>query len=169
MSTINASEGLNRRRFIRAAAMTVAAPIPTVSAHKPLGLADEGPMPDLDRAIGWLNSVPLNPKSLRGQVVLVDFWTYTCINSLRPLPYVKSWAAKYKDVGLAVIGVHTPEFSFEKERGNVEQALRDLNVTYPVAMDSNYRIWQSFNNQYWPAFYFIDGKNRIRYHHFGEG
>ncbi len=126
-------------------------------------------MPDLSGAIGWLNSPPLNTKSLHGKVVLIDFWTYTCINSLRPLPYVKSWAAKYKDAGLVVIGVHTPEFSFEKERVNVENAVRDLKVTYPVAVDSSSRIWQAFNNEYWPAQYFIDGKGRIRYHHFGEG
>src|SRR6266566_6616297 len=132
-------------------------------------LGDEGAMPDLDGAIGWLNSTPLSSKSLRGKVVLVNFWTYTCINSLRPLPYVKNWAAKYHDAGFVVIGVHTPEFSFEKERVNVENALRDLKVTYPVAIDSNYRIWQAFNNNYWPAFYVIDGKGRIRYHHFGEG
>jgi thiol-disulfide isomerase/thioredoxin len=140
------------------------------SAHESqTRLADEGPLPDLGGSIGWLNSAPLNRKSLRGKVVLVDFWTYTCINSLRPLPYVKSWAAKYKDVGLVVIGVHTPEFSFEKERVNVENAVRDLKVTYPVAIDSNYRIWQAFDNEYWPAQYLIDGKGRIRYHHFGEG
>lgn len=101
--------------------------------------------------------------------MLVDFWTYTCINSLRPLPYVKNWATKYKDAGLVVIGLHTPEFSFEKERVNVESAVRDLKVAYPVAIDSNYRIWQAFNNEYWPAQYFIDAKGRIRYHHFGEG
>jgi len=132
-------------------------------------LDDEGSLPDLDGAIGWLNSAPLNRKSLRGKVVLIDFWTYTCINSLRPLPYVKSWAAKYKDAGLVVIGVHTPEFSFEHEPANVENALRDLKVIYPVAIDSNYRIWQAFNNEFWPAQYLIDGKGRIRYHHFGEG
>jgi thiol-disulfide isomerase/thioredoxin len=133
------------------------------------GAGDEGPLPDLGRAIGWLNSPPLNSKSLRGKVVLVDFWTYTCINSLRPLPYVKSWSTKYKDAGLVVIGVHTPEFSFEKERVNVENAVHNLNVVYPVAIDSNYRIWQAFNNNYWPAQYLIDGRGRIRYHHFGEG
>ena len=130
---------------------------------------DEGAMPDLDGAIGWLNSVPLSQPLLRGKVVLVDFWTYTCINSLRPLPYVKSWAAKYQAAGLVVIGVHTPEFSFEKERANVEHSVRTLTVTYPVAIDSNYRIWQSFKNQYWPAQYLVDSKGRIRYHHFGEG
>src|SRR3954452_8402185 len=101
---------------------------------------EEGRMPDLVGAVGWINSAPLSSKSLRGKVVLVDFWTYTCINSLRPLPYVKSWAARYKDAGLIVIGVHTPEFSFEKERANVLNAVRDLNVSYPVALDSNYRI-----------------------------
>jgi thiol-disulfide isomerase/thioredoxin len=132
-------------------------------------LGDEGAMPDLDGAIGWLNSDPLTRKSLRGKVVLVNFWTYTCINSLRPLPYVKAWAAKYKDAGFVVIGAHTPEFSFEHEPMNVENAVRTLNVTFPVAMDSNYRIWQSFNNQAWPAQYLVDAKGRIRYHHFGEG
>jgi thiol-disulfide isomerase/thioredoxin len=130
---------------------------------------DEGEMPDLDGAIAWLNSVPLSRTSLRGKVVLVDFWTYTCINSLHPLPYVKSWAAKYKDAGLVVIGVHTPEFSFEHEPMNVENAVRHLNLTYPVAIDSNYKIWQSFNNQYWPAQYLVDATGRIRFHHFGEG
>jgi thiol-disulfide isomerase/thioredoxin len=132
-------------------------------------LGDEGAMPDLDGAIGWLNSAPLSRKSLRGKVVLVNFWTYTCINSLRPMPYVKSWAAKYKDAGLVVIGVHTPEFSFEHEPMNVEDAVRNLNVVFPVAIDSKYGIWQSFNNQAWPAQYFVDTKGRIRYHHFGEG
>src|SRR5690242_851796 len=132
-------------------------------------LADEGSMPDLGGAIGWLNSAPLDRKSLRGKVVLVDIWTYTCINSLRPMPYMKGWADKYKDAGLVVISVHTPEFSFEKERVNVERAVRDLKVTFPVAIDTNYRIWQAFNNEYWPALYLIDGKGRIRYHYFGEG
>lgn len=143
--------------------------LPAASAARSPSLTDEGPMPDLGGAVAWLNSAPLSSKSLRGKVVLVNVWTYSCINSLRPLPYVKSWAAKYKDAGLVVIGVHTPEFGFEKERANVEQALRELKVTYPVPMDSNYRIWQAFSNQYWPAFYFIDGKGRIRYHRFGEG
>ena len=114
------------------------------------------PMPDLGGAIGWLNSVPLNGKSLRGKVVLVDFWTYTCINSLRPLPYVRTWAAKYKDIGFVVIGVHTPEFSFERERLNVEHMTSALNITYPVAIDSDYSIWQSFHNEAWPAQYLKD-------------
>jgi cytochrome c biogenesis protein CcdA/thiol-disulfide isomerase/thioredoxin len=132
-------------------------------------LKDEGSIPDLSGAVAWLNSPPLNSKSLRGKVVLIDFWTYSCINCLRALPYVESWAAKYQDAGLVVIGVHTPEFAFEKERSNVEKAVRDLKITYPVAIDSDYRIWQAFNNEYWPAHYFIDGRGRIRYHHFGEG
>jgi len=132
-------------------------------------LDDEGSMPDLSGAVAWLNSPPLSPKSLRGKVVVIDFWTYSCINCLRALPYVEGWAEKYKDAGLVVIGVHTPEFAFEKERANVEKAVRDLKISYPVAIDSDYRIWQAFNNEYWPAHYFIDGKGRIRYHHFGEG
>ena len=170
---------MDRRSFLKTSMLAtsgarvaawLANPDPTVNAEESQrALPDEGPLPDLGGAVAWLNSAPLSGKSLRGKVVLVNFWTYSCINSLRPLPYVKSWAAKYMDAGLVVIGVHTPEFSFEKERTNVEQALRDLKVTYPVAMDSDYRIWQSFNNQYWPAFYFLDGKGRIRYHHFGEG
>jgi thiol-disulfide isomerase/thioredoxin len=126
-------------------------------------------MPDLGGAIGWLNSAPLTRESLRGKVVLVDFWTYTCINSLRPLPYLKAWAEKYKDAGLVVIGVHTPEFSVEKERPNVERAVRGLHVDYPVAIDSDHEIWDAFHNEYWPALYFIDSKGRIRHHYFGEG
>ena len=140
-----------------------------IAAGPQPALVDEGRMPDLGGAITWLNSVPLTDKSLRGKVVLVNFWTYSCINSLRELPYMKAWAAKYKDAGLVVIGVHTPEFSFEKEVPNVKQALLDLQLTYSVAVDSDYAIWQAFHNDYWPANYFIDGKGRIRYHHFGEG
>jgi thiol-disulfide isomerase/thioredoxin len=132
-------------------------------------LQDEGRLGDLSGAVGWLNSGPLNSKSLRGKVVLVDIWTYSCINSLRQLPYIKSWAAKYKDAGLVVIGVHSPEFGFERERANVEWAVRDYKIGYPVAIDSDHKIWDAFSNQYWPADYFIDAKGRIRYHHFGEG
>ena len=132
-------------------------------------LKDEGAMPAIPGGITWLNSPPLTRESLRGKVVLVDFWTYSCINCLRALPYTEAWSKKYKEAGLVVIGVHTPEFAFEKDRANVEKAVHDLNVTYPVAIDSDYKIWQAFNNEYWPAHYFIDGKGRIRYHHFGEG
>jgi thiol-disulfide isomerase/thioredoxin len=146
------------------------AAVPQASADESqLALADEGPFPDLGGAVGWLNSAPLTPASLRGKVVLVDIWTYSCINSLRQLPYLKSWATKYRDAGLVVIGVHAPEFGFEKDRANVEKAVRDLKVTYPIAIDSNHGIWRAFNNEYWPADYFIDGKGRIRHHHFGEG
>jgi cytochrome c biogenesis protein CcdA/thiol-disulfide isomerase/thioredoxin len=132
-------------------------------------LTDEGRFPDLSGAVAWLNSPPLSSKALKGKVVLIDFWTYSCINCLRALPYVEGWASKYKAAGLVVIGVHTPEFAFEKERTNVEKAVRDLKVSYPVAIDSDYAIWKAFNNEYWPAHYFIDGKGRMRYHHFGEG
>ena len=132
-------------------------------------VADEGRMPELSGAISWLNTPPLTREALRGKVVLVSFWTYTCINSLRPLPYVKAWADKYKGAGLVVIGVHTPEFSVEKDQVNVERAVRDLKVTFPVALDSDYRIWKAFHNHYWPALYFIDAKGRIRQHFFGEG
>jgi thiol-disulfide isomerase/thioredoxin len=133
------------------------------------GAGDEGPMPDLNGAVGWLNSSSLSSKSLRGKVVLVNFWTYSCINSLRELPYMKAWAAKYKDAGLVVIGVHSPEFGFEKDPANVKNAVSDLKVAYPVPIDSNQSIWSAFHNEYWPADYLIDRKGRIRYHHFGEG
>jgi thiol-disulfide isomerase/thioredoxin len=143
--------------------------VKTANAASQPFVSDEGAMPDLDGAIGWLNSTSLSSKSLRGKVVLVNFWTYTCINSLRPLPYVKNWASKYHDAGFVVIGVHTPEFSFEHDPMNVDNAVHTLNVTFPVAIDSKIRIWQSFNNQAWPAQYLVDAKGRIRYHHFGEG
>lgn len=136
---------------------------------KQLLLGDEGPMPELKGAKGWLNSAPLTTTSLRGKVVLVDVWTYSCINSLRQLPYLESWATKYKNQGLVVIGVHAPEFGFEKVPANVDTAVHDLSVTYPVAIDSDHKIWDAFHNQYWPADYFIDAKGRIRHHHFGEG
>ena len=133
------------------------------------GAGDEGGMPDLNGAVAWLNSPPLSNKSLRGKVVLVNFWTYSCINSLRELPYMKAWASKYKDAGLVVIGVHTPEFGFEKDPANVKNAVSELKVAYPVPIDSNHSIWEAFRNEYWPADYLIDAKGRIRYHHFGEG
>lgn len=126
-------------------------------------------MPSLQGAVAWLNSPPLNRVDLKGKVVLIDFWTYSCINCLRTLPYVRGWAQRYKDSGLVVIGVHTPEFAFEKDQKNVEKAVRDLGITYPVALDSNYVIWNAFNNEYWPADYFVDATGKIRFHHFGEG
>jgi cytochrome c biogenesis protein CcdA/thiol-disulfide isomerase/thioredoxin len=133
------------------------------------GLPIEGEIPSLSGATSWVNSSPLSPETLRGKVVLVDFWTYSCINCLRALPYVKTWYVKYKDHGLAMIGVHAPEFAFEKDPANVRRAVGELGITYPVALDNNYAIWQGFNNQYWPAHYFIDATGQIRSHHFGEG
>ncbi len=129
----------------------------------------EGQMPALSGATEWLNSPPLTTEQLKGKVVLVDFWTYSCINCLRALPYVHAWAEKYKDQGLVVIGVHTPEFAFEKNIDNVKKAIFDLKVSYPVAVDNDFTIWRAFDNQYWPAHYFIDAKGQIRHHHFGEG
>jgi cytochrome c biogenesis protein CcdA/thiol-disulfide isomerase/thioredoxin len=141
-----------------------------MSAAKPAGnLPVEGESPSFAGATLWLNSPPLTPESLRGKVVVVDFWTYSCINCLRALPFVESWYQKYKDHGLVVIGVHAPEFAFEKDPSNVRRAVADLKITYPVALDNDYAIWQAFNNQYWPAHYFIDATGRIRAHHFGEG
>jgi thiol-disulfide isomerase/thioredoxin len=129
----------------------------------------EGNLPALEGAIQWINSPALSAGALRGKVVLVDFWTYTCINWRRTLPYVSAWAEKYKDHGLIVIGAHTPEFGFEKNLDNVHRAVDALAIRYPVAVDSNYRIWRAFSNQYWPAIYIADAQGRIRYHHFGEG
>jgi thiol-disulfide isomerase/thioredoxin len=123
----------------------------------------------LDGRVAWLNSTPLSSKSLRGKVVLINFWTYSCINSLRELPYMQAWAAKYKDAGLVVIGVHSPEFGFEKDPANVKNAVSDLRVGFPVPIDSDHSIWSAFRNDYWPADYFIDRRGRICYHHLGEG
>jgi thiol-disulfide isomerase/thioredoxin len=136
---------------------------------KAADLPDEGALPDLSGAVTWLNSAPLTAEALKGKVVLVDFWTYSCINCLRTIPYVRAWAEKYKDQGLVVIGVHAPEFAFEKDVDNVKKAIADLKITYPVAIDNNYAIWRGFNNNFWPAHYFIDAKGQIRHHAFGEG
>lgn len=140
-----------------------------MSAAASQGLPVEGEMPALSGATEWLNSAPLNAQSLRGKVVLIDFWTYSCINCLRALPYVKAWQQKYEKYGLVVIGVHAPEFAFEKDPDNVRRAIKDLGIAYPVALDNDYAIWQAFNNRYWPAHYFVDAGGRIRAHHFGEG
>jgi thiol-disulfide isomerase/thioredoxin len=132
-------------------------------------LDSEGRAPSLDGATTWLNSAPLTPEELRGKVVLVDFWTYTCINWLRTLPYIRAWAEKYRDHGLVVIGVHTPEFPFEHDLENVRRAVKEMRVTYPVAVDNKYAVWEAFSNHYWPALYLVDAQGRIRYHQFGEG
>jgi len=129
----------------------------------------EGELPSLGSATEWLNSQPLTAAGLRGTVVLIDFWTYTCINWLRSLPYVRAWAEKYKDHGLIVIGVHAPEFAFEKNVGNVRRAAKDMRVDYPIAIDNDHAIWHAFNNHYWPALYFVDAQGHIRHHQFGEG
>src|SRR4030088_1050688 len=183
------SEGINhhRRRLFGAAAMTVfaatrlgmigsaraqsgrtkPADLPAIkvqqitpaAAHLPI----EDEFPSLGSATGWLNSQPLTAAGLRGKVVLIDFWTYSCINWLRSLPYVRAWADKYKDQGLVVIGVHTPEFSFEHNVDNVVLAANDMRVDYPVAIDNDYAIWNAFANHYWPALYFVDAMGRIRH------
>jgi thiol-disulfide isomerase/thioredoxin len=129
----------------------------------------EGEVPSLDGATGWLNSPPLAPADLRGKVVLADFWTYTCINWLRTLGYVRAWSEKYADHGLVVIGVHTPEFPFERDVDNIRRAAKDMRVEYPIAIDSEYAVWRAFNNHYWPAVYIADAQGRIRHHQFGEG
>jgi cytochrome c biogenesis protein CcdA/thiol-disulfide isomerase/thioredoxin len=135
----------------------------------PLALPVEGKMPPITGAVEWLNSPPLSAEGLRGKVVLVDFWTFGCVNCRNALPYVKEWHRKYKDQGLVVVGVHAPEFAYEKNIGNVKRALDDLGIAFPVAIDNNFAIWRAFNNNYWPANYFIDAQGRIRFHHFGEG
>ena len=143
----------------------VAQPLTPAAAPLPI----EGEFPSLGGATGWLNSPPLTAAGLRGKVVLIDFWTYTCINWLRSLPYVRAWAEKYKDQGLVVIGVHAPEFEFEKNVDNVRRAAKDMRVDYPIAIDSDHALWRAFKNAYWPALYFVDAQGHIRHHHFGEG
>jgi thiol-disulfide isomerase/thioredoxin len=142
-------------------------------AHRLAGeqqdLPVEGRLASFDGATGWLNSEPLTPEGLRGRVVLVDFWTYTCVNWLRTLPYVRAWAAKYRDAGLTVVGVHTPEFGFERDLDNIVAHSRTFGVEYPIAIDSEYGVWRAFANHFWPAVYIADAEGRIRFHHFGEG
>src|SRR6266404_918706 len=178
----------DRRRFLSTAAMTIAAtqlgarasgaPIEALAEDnsmvqqitpKAAQLPIEGEFPSLGGATGWLNSPPLTAEGLRGKVVLVQVWTYSCVNWLRTLPYVRAWAEKYRDQGLVVIGVHTPEFPFEKDVDNVRWAAKEMDVRYPIAVDSDYGVWRAFDNNYWPAAYIADAKGRIRFHHFGEG
>jgi cytochrome c biogenesis protein CcdA/thiol-disulfide isomerase/thioredoxin len=140
-----------------------------MSAKSAGAAAEPQMMPELSGAVAWLNSPPLGRDQLKGHVVLVDFWTYSCINCLRSIPYVRAWAQKYKDSGLIVIGVHTPEFAFEKDEDNVRHAVSELKITYPVALDNDYKIWKAFSNSYWPADYLVDATGYIRFHHFGEG
>lgn len=147
-----------------ASAQPIAADAPYRSS-----LPVEGRFPGLDGAVEWLNSPPLTAEQLRGKVVLVDIWTFDCINCLHTLPYVRAWSEKYKDQGLVVIGVHSPEYAFERKIENVKAAVKDLKIDYPVAIDNDYKIWRAFRNNYWPAHYFIDAEGRIRHHQFGEG
>jgi cytochrome c biogenesis protein CcdA/thiol-disulfide isomerase/thioredoxin len=146
---------------------------PSMMRAKPDGQSEdlpaEGEIPALSGAVEWLNSAPLTAEGLKGKVVLVDFWTYSCINCLRAIPYVRAWAEKYRDHGLVVIGVHAPEFAFERNVDNVKKAIAMLGIKYPIAIDNEYKIWRAFENEYWPAHYFIDAKGMIRHHHFGEG
>ena len=139
------------------AATATAAPVAPMTAPEFTGIQQ------------WLNSEPLTLRQLRGKVVLVDFWTYTCINCIRTLPYVKSWHEKYKDQGLVVVGVHTPEYPFERSTDNVKTAIKRFGITYPVAQDNQYATWSAYNNQYWPAVYLVDKQGKVVYQHFGEG
>jgi thiol-disulfide isomerase/thioredoxin len=148
---------------------TTAARLPFLHGFPPGPTASRSELTSLERADAWLNSPPLPPSALRGKVVLIDFWTYTCINWRRTLPYVRAWAEKYRDQGLVVIGVHAPEFEFEKNLNNVRWAVTDMQIGYPVAIDNDHAIWRAFKNQYWPALYFVDAEGRVRHHYFGEG
>jgi len=159
-------------------ASAIGAPMETLAQDKSvvqqmtpgaIHLPIEGELPSLGGATEWLNSPALTAAGLRGKVVLIDVWTYTCINWLRTLPYVRAWAEKYKKQGLVVIGVHSPEFAFEKNVDNVRRAAKDMKINYPIAIDSNHAIWRALKNEYWPALYFVDAQGRIRQHHFGEG
>jgi thiol-disulfide isomerase/thioredoxin len=166
----------DRRRLLGMAALSLAAAwigtrdsvIQWITVE-PFRQSSASDLASLGRATAWLNSAPLAAADLKGKVVIVDFWTYTCINWLRTLPYVRAWAARYKEHGLVVIGVHTPEFSFEEDLDNVRRAAKEMSVTYPVAIDNDRAIWRGFANHYWPALYFIDRSGQVRDHHFGEG
>ena len=166
----------DRRRFLGMAALSLGAAwigtrdsVMHMITVKPFRLSSASDLASLGGATAWLNSPPLTPADLQGKVVLVDFWTYTCINWLRTLPYVRAWAARYREQGFVVIGVHTPEFTFEEDIDNVRRAVQERGITYPIAIDNNRAIWSGFGNHYWPALYFIDASGRVRDHHFGEG
>jgi len=175
---VSGAINIDRRRFFCTAAMIVGATRlgmitsaygQTGKPRAPAQLPTEGQMPSFGRVTEWLNSKPLTTADLRGKVVLTSFWTYSCINWRRQLPYVRAWAEKYSDEGLVVIGVHSPEFAFEKNVANVRWAAKEMRVDYPVVMDNEFGIWRAFKNQYWPALYFVDARGRIRHHQFGEG
>jgi thiol-disulfide isomerase/thioredoxin len=166
----------DRRRFVGMAALSLAAgwigtrdSVIRLITVKPFQLSSASDRASLGRATAWLNSAPLTAADLEGKVVLVDFWTYTCINWLRTVPYVRAWADRYKEQGLVIIGVHTPEFSFEADVDNVRRSAQERGLTYPIAIDNDRAIWHGFGNHYWPALYFIDAAGQVRHHHFGEG
>jgi thiol-disulfide isomerase/thioredoxin len=170
------SDDLDRRSFVGTTVLGLAAarlgilePLmrQLTSDAPPVSVAGE--LASLGSATTWINTAPLSEASLRGKVVLIDVWTYTCINWLRTLPYVRAWSEKYQNAGLVVIGVHAPEFGFEHDLANVRRAVKDMNVAYPVAVDNEFAIWRAFRNQYWPALYLVDAKGKVRYSHFGEG
>jgi thiol-disulfide isomerase/thioredoxin len=163
------SEENSRRAFLVKAITAIAGTKMSTIENAIAGNWQHRTMPSFDGATGWLNSPPLTPATLRGKVVLVEFWTYSCINWLRTLPYVRTWAEKYKKQGLVVIGVHTPEFEFERIVDNIRWATKHMRIDYPIAIDSNYAIWRAFRNNAWPAFFFVDAKGNIRHQHNGEG
>ena len=160
---------LSRRRFLGTAALTIGAAQFGMIASAKARSGERGELSSLAHAAIWLNSEPLTTAELQGKVVLVDFWTYSCINWRRQLPYVRAWAEKYKDQGLVVIGAHSPEFSFEKSIDNVRRAAKDMRIDYPIVIDNDHAMWRAFNNEYWPALYFVDAHGRNRHHVFGEG
>jgi thiol-disulfide isomerase/thioredoxin len=173
---ISADIGHDRRHFLKTSTTAMVAAqlglIGCANAQSSKGavrLASEGSMPSLVGATEWLNSPPLTPANLRGKVVLINFWTFSCINSLRQLPYLRAWAAKYKDQGLVVVGIQAPEFEFEKNLDDVSWARKSMKLDYPIAIDNDHAIWRAFNNNAWPALYFVDATGRIRHHQLGEG
>jgi thiol-disulfide isomerase/thioredoxin len=157
------------RKLDRRVFLCLLANLPAAASAAPDGLHDWGPAPDFRGIRQWFNSPALSLAALKGQVVLVDFWTYACINCLRTLPHVNRWAETYRNQGLVVVGVHTPEFAFERSASNVQAAIKRHGVKYPVAMDNDHATWKAYENRYWPAHYLVDGQGRIRYRHFGEG
>ncbi len=159
----------DRRRFLCTSTMAIAAARLAMVASAETTVGKVGELGSLGNATAWLNSPPLAASGLRGKIVLIEFWTYSCINWRRQLPYVRAWDEKYGGQGLVVIGVHSPEFSFEKQIDNVRHAVKELRVEYPIAIDNEYAIWRGFNNEYWPALYFVDAQGRVRHHQFGEG
>lgn len=159
----------NRRQFLRAAAMTIAASQFGPTSFAAASLFSEGSLPSFEGATGWLNSQPLKKANLRGKVALINIWTYSCINWRRQLPYVRAWGEKYREHGLVVIGVHSPEFGFEHDVENVRRAAKEMRIAYPIAIDNEFAVWRALENEYWPALYLVDAQGHIRYHKFGEG